>query len=84
MVAGLATIREATGNPPDMAPTPLPPAPAIARPITIQSANHGFFVSVGCQSFAVESLDALLHRLGTYLRNPSEIEHKWLAGEWKF
>lgn len=60
---------------------PLSPMP---RPVSIQPVNHGFVVTVGCQTFAVETVDALLHRLSVYLKNPSEAEAKWLSGEWKF
>lgn len=55
-----------------------------ARQICINPLNHGFHVIVGCQAFAVESVEALLNRLSTYLKSPKETERKWLSGELKF
>lgn len=63
-------------------PTPLPRH--IAKPINILPLNHGFHVVVGCQEFAVESVDTLLHRLNIYLKDPADAEQKWLSGEWKW
>jgi hypothetical protein len=66
----------------------MPPLPPLAKPlprqICINPLNHGFHVIVGCQAFAVESVDALLHRLNIYLKDPGEQERKWMAGEWKW
>jgi len=63
---------------------PLPPKRNKPRPISIQPLDHGFNVQVGCQVFAVESVDALIHRLTVYMKNPDDTEQKWLSGEWKF
>jgi len=63
---------------------PLPPRRQKARLIQIQQLDHGFHVEVGCQNFAVESVDALIHRLNVYLKNPEDAEQKWLTGDWKF
>lgn len=60
------------------------PGPQLAKHITINPLNHGFLVNVGCQTFAVENVDALLHRLNVYLKDPAESERKWMAGEWKW
>lgn len=54
------------------------------RPIQIHLLDHGFNVTVGCQNFAVETVDALIHRLSVYLKAPAEQEAKWLSGEWKW
>jgi len=63
---------------------PLPPKRNKPRLISIQPLDHGFNVVVGCQNFAVESVDALIHRLNVYLKNPDDTEQKWLSGKWKF
>lgn len=55
-----------------------------ARAISITPLNHGFHVNVGCQNFAIKSIDALLHRLSVYLKNPVEAEKRWMTGEWKW
>lgn len=62
----------------------IPPYQSPGKPVTIQPVHHGFFVSVGCQQFAVETVDALLHRLGGYLKNPGETEKMWMSGNLKF
>ncbi len=41
--------------------------PTVARVIQIEPVNHGYVVTINCQKFAVESKEALLHRLGQYL-----------------
>jgi len=56
----------------------------IARPISIEQLNHGYVIVVGCQRFAVESKDALLHRLGSYLSDPNKVEEDWSTGKLKF
>jgi hypothetical protein len=69
-----------------MGPMPEPPTPSprpLPRQIQINSLNHGYHVIVGCQAFAVETVDGLLHRLGVYLKNPEQAEKNWMSGEWK-
>lgn len=61
-----------------------PKAPNIARPIQIEQLNHGYIVTVGCQNFAIENREALLHRLASYLSNPEQIEKEWQSGKLKF
>lgn len=63
---------------------PLPTSRPLPKPIAIEPLNHGFAVTVGCQRFAIESVDALLHRLNVYLKDPTETESMWLRGEWKW
>lgn len=63
---------------------PLPTSRPLPRSIAIDPLNHGFAVTVGCQRFAIESVDALLHRLNVYLKNPMETESMWLRGDWKW
>lgn len=64
-------------------PTPIPTG-NIARAILIEPLNHGFSVTVNCQRFAIESKEALLHRLGLYLSDPSSVEREWLSGRLKW
>lgn len=61
-----------------------PRAPNLARPIQIEQLNHGYIVTVGCQKFAIENREALLHRLASYLSNPEQIEREWQSGKLKF
>lgn len=56
----------------------------MARPIQIEQLNHGYIVVVGCQRFAIENKDALLHRLGSYLSDPGKVEDEWQSGKLKF
>lgn len=48
-----------------------------AKEIVIQSLDYGYIVKVGCQTFAVETVDKLTVNLGEYLNNPSGTERKW-------
>jgi len=48
-----------------------------ARGILIESLDYGFKVKVGCQNFAVESLNKLLINIEAYLNDPLETEKKW-------
>lgn len=61
-----------------------PRAPNLARLIQIEQLNHGYVVVVGCQRFAIENKDALLHRLGSYLSDPGKVEEEWQSGKLKF
>lgn len=55
-----------------------------ARPINIQPQDRGFIVTVGCQSFAIETIDKLVDHLNHYLRNPSKVEEQYAKGEYRF
>lgn len=60
------------------------PPTNVARPIVIEPVNHGFLVTVNCQRFAIESKEALLHRLGAYLNDPGKVESDWMTGKLKW
>ncbi len=47
------------------------------KQVNIESLSHGFIVTIGCQKFAVESVDKLVKNLAIYLKNPSDTEDKW-------
>lgn len=64
--------------------SPVPTARPLPKLIAIEPLNHGFAVTVGCQRFAIETVDALLNRLNVYLKNPVETENNWLRGDWKW
>ena len=56
------------------------PADHIRREITIRPIDHGYIVTVGCQTFAIESLDKLIRNLDIYLKDLL-IEKKWMTKE---
>jgi hypothetical protein len=45
--------------------------------INIKFFNVGCVVSVGCQSFAFESVDKMMTELKFYVENPDEARVKW-------
>lgn len=51
-----------------------------AREINIRPLNHGYVVNIGCQTFAIESIEKLIINLETYLKNPNETEKEWFSG----
>ena len=51
-----------------------------AREINIRPLHHGYVVNIGCQTFAIESIEKLIINLETYLKNPNETEKEWLSG----
>ena len=57
--------------------------PTPKRDIQIKSLNHGYIVTIGCQTFAIEEIKSLIKHLETYLRSPEETEQKWLSGKYK-
>lgn len=63
-------------------PQPLPPStPTIPRLIMIEAKNHGYIVTVGCQTFCVEKISTLIRNVEKYLEHPAEVEQKWLSGK---
>lgn len=58
-----------------------PVNPAPVRDVTISSLNRGYVVKVGCHSFAFETVDGFLLKLGEYLKDPIGTEDKWFKGE---
>lgn len=55
-----------------------PALPEAAKSVRIAPLNHGFVVEVGCQSFAIESVDKVTTLLNAYLKHPVETETAWL------
>lgn len=47
------------------------------RKIQITQEDHGYIVTVGCQTIALESLDKLILKLSEYLREPAATETKY-------
>lgn len=45
--------------------------------IVIHSLNYGYTVKVGCQTFAVETVDKLIKNLKEYQIHPHATERKW-------
>ena len=60
-------------------PQPLTSA-SQAREINIRPLNHGYVVNIGCQTFAIESVEKLVSNLEKYLNSPIEIEKEWFSG----
>ena len=52
-----------------------------AHLICIEPLDFGYTVSIGCQKFAVESVDCLIQKLGAYLKNPEVVEKDWLGNK---
>jgi hypothetical protein len=48
------------------------------REIKITQLDYGYIVIVGCNSFAIETADKLIKKLTQYIKQPQEIEQKWL------
>ena len=46
--------------------------------ITIHALDFGYNVKIGCQNFAVETVDKLIKNLEAYLNNPRDTERKWM------
>ena len=51
-----------------------------AREINIRPLNHGYVVNIGCQTFAIESVEKLVSNLEKYLNSPIETEKEWFSG----
>jgi hypothetical protein len=66
-----------------MSDEPMPQTTQLARNINITPLHYGYMVDVGCQRFAVESVDKLLKYLGEYLKDPQAVEKAWFSGELK-
>ena len=53
---------------------------AQAREINIRPLNYGYVVNIGCQMFAIESVEKLISNLEKYLNSPNESEKEWFSG----
>jgi len=45
--------------------------------ILIEPLNYGFKVKVGCQNFAIESVDKLIKNIEAYLKDPIGTQNRW-------
>lgn len=72
-------------QPTRLAENPSPAAPTIstAKTVIIEPLNHGYSVKVGCQTLAIETPEKLTKHLLAYLKNPADVEKKFLAGKYK-
>ena len=51
-----------------------------AREINIRPLNFGYVVNIGCQTFAIESVEKLVSNLEKYLNSPNDTEKEWFSG----
>lgn len=47
-------------------------------PISIEHLDFGYTVRVGCQTFAVETIDKLIKNVEAYLKDPRGTEVQWM------
>lgn len=52
-----------------------------AREIHIKPVDHGYIVTVGCQTLAIEKIETLTEKLQEYLSAPTEVETAQLQGK---
>ena len=56
------------------------PIPAARmRNISIHPLDYGWNVKIGCQNFAVETVEKLIKNLEAYLNDPQGTERQWMA-----
>ena len=51
--------------------------PDKARSINIEQMDYGYIVRVGCQTFAVETIEKVINNLVDYLQDPGKTEQEW-------
>ncbi len=51
------------------------------REVRIKQLNHGYFIEIGCQQFAIETSEKLLSALGNYMKDPDGTEKAWFDGK---
>ena len=51
--------------------------PSKARQITIEQMDFGYIVRVGCQTYAIETIEKIMINLGDYLKDPGKVEGEW-------
>jgi hypothetical protein len=49
------------------------------RMIGITQVDHGYIVSVGCQTLVFENMGTLMEKLTAYLKEPDLTEKKWMT-----
>jgi len=47
--------------------------------VSIHPLDYGWNVKIGCQNFAVETVEKLIKNLEAYLKDPSGTERQWMA-----
>lgn len=57
---------------------PVEASPDSKYPITIHHLSYGYNVKIGCQNFAVETVEKLIKNLEAYLKDPSGTERLWM------
>lgn len=57
--------------------------PYRVKHIRIDSADYGCQLSIGCQTFCLESPEKALRIVTLYLSNPEQVERDYLAGKIK-
>ena len=53
--------------------------PSKAREVNIIPVDFGFIVKVGCQTFAIETIDKVATNLASYLKDPDAFEKEWYS-----
>lgn len=48
--------------------------------INIDQVSRGYIVTVGCQTFAIETSAQLISKLSEYINEPASTSKKWFAG----
>ena len=51
------------------------------REVNIRQLNHGYFMQIGCQQFAIETSEKLLSALADYMKDPQSTEKAWSDGK---
>jgi len=62
-------------------PTPTCESKNRVKQIRIEQLDYGYSVRVGCQSFAIETVEKLMTALDKYLANPDTVERAWYDGK---
>lgn len=63
---------------------PQPSQSNLMRLVTITQLSYGYNVQVGCQTFAIETMEKVIANLASYMANPQQLEEKWFRKELKF
>ena len=49
--------------------------------IVIHQCDHGYLVTVGCQTFVFETSERVIAKLTMYLHQPDAVEKAWTEGK---
>lgn len=55
-------------------------SPGKIRDVKINQVNYGYIVNIGCHTFAFETAERLIEKLGLYLKEPNKTERSWYQG----